>query len=311
MSETRVINVLYHSNCYDGFGAMWATRRFLEQEYPHRDIRYQPAEYGVDYTFENSMVIYVDFCPKRGTIERISRDNLVLILDHHKTAQADTLGLPTIDRKFSSYLKMLDEGNRGVFCKFDMDQSGAGISYRYFHDDNIPPLIKYIEDRDLWRFRYPDTRAFHNYLLSRRFDYSEWNDIHERSVSGGIDAILGQGNQILEYNKQLVANICKNASIHQTSLYKYGYINTNSHWSEVGEYMLEHFNLDVSIGLTIDFKLGLIKGSIRSRPTIDITPLAQKFGGGGHKNACGFTVAISRGLVTLMNDIEDFMLGGA
>lgn len=307
----RQINVVYHDNCYDGFGAMWAVRRYMESEYDHRQVNYQPAAYGVDYDFKDSMVLYVDFCPQRETLERISEKNLVIVLDHHKTAKEATSGLPLLDRKFSSYVKMLDEGKTGVFCKFDMEQSGAGMAYRYFHGDDVCPMIKYIEDRDLWRFAYAESRAFHNYMLSQKFDYDTWTKVHtETTEPWGLDEILAKGTSIQEYNQQLVANICKNASIHQTDRYKYGYINTNSHWSEVGEHMIKEYGLDVSIGLTVDFKLGQIKGSIRSRPEIDITPLAQKFGGGGHKNACGFTVSISRGLVSLTNDIEDFMLEG-
>lgn len=41
----------------------------------------------------------------------------------------------------------------------NMDRSGAAIAWEHFHNDEMPDLIRYIEDRDLWRWELPDSEA--------------------------------------------------------------------------------------------------------------------------------------------------------
>ena len=38
-------------------------------------------------------------------------------------------------------------------------------------------------------------------------------------------------------------------------------------------------------------KAGVIKGSLRSRGSVDVAAIARSFDGGGHHNAAGFTSA--------------------
>jgi len=38
---------------------------------------------------------------------------------------------------------------------------------------------------------------------------------------------------------------------------------------------------------------GVLKGSLRSRGEVDVATIAQSFGGGGHRNAAGFTSKLS------------------
>ena len=40
-----------------------------------------------------------------------------------------------------------------------MEQSGAVIAWRHFFDSPIPRVLLRIEDRDLWRFALPETKA--------------------------------------------------------------------------------------------------------------------------------------------------------
>ena len=190
-----------------------------------------------------------------------------------------------------------------------MDQSGAGIAYRYFFEtEEVPTMIKLIEDRDLWKFKYKESKDFHSYLLSKPFDCDVYTKIFEESSNEEtLKDIIKKGEALSEYSAEVVKKICDLASFQYINGRKCGFVNTTSHWAEVGEYMIEHFGLDYSIAFTVDFKLGAIKGSIRRPKGLDCTILAEHFGGGGHKGAAGFSVSISKGIEEVMYDIDAFI----
>jgi oligoribonuclease NrnB/cAMP/cGMP phosphodiesterase (DHH superfamily) len=220
----------YHGNCYDGFGSMWSAKRALDSmgDPELANANYEAASYGNDRTdFKDKLVVYIDYCPKRNIIDKLSKDNLVLVIDHHATAQEALKGvdkdgkkiagvepLPEIDTTFDEYYTQFKQGLRGAYAKFDMTKSGAGLSYRYFHNtDRLPQLIKFVEDRDLWAFKYGDsTKAFHAFLLSKPFDYEAWSTVAEGAETHeGLEAMIKKGNSVLEYCNQLIANIVEPA----------------------------------------------------------------------------------------------------
>ncbi|MFQ3615868.1 MAG: hypothetical protein SNJ57_09305 [Cyanobacteriota bacterium] len=46
-----------------------------------------------------------------------------------------------------------------LVINLDLDRSGAAIAWEHFHNDDVPDLIRYVEDRDLWRWKLPDSEA--------------------------------------------------------------------------------------------------------------------------------------------------------
>ena len=111
-------------------------------------MEYFPINYGwVFPKLDNNSDVYIlDFSISREHLdELVSRMNSVLILDHHKSALENLNGHPN--------------------CFFDMNRSGAGIAWDYFHP-NVPrpDFINYIEDQDLWRFSLPDSEYVRNSL---------------------------------------------------------------------------------------------------------------------------------------------------
>lgn len=76
---------LYHANCDDGFTAAWA----VWKRWP--DCEFRAAQYG-DLPPEDvagKHVLIVDFSWPQQSLEQIAETAAtVLVLDHHKTAQA-------------------------------------------------------------------------------------------------------------------------------------------------------------------------------------------------------------------------------
>lgn len=110
-------------------------------------------------------IVIVDFSFNQKHFARLWKSNYterqIRIIDHHKTAKEEL-----IDTEFFKYAET-------VF--FDIEHSGAFLTWRYFHGlDGMPEIIKYIEDRDLCRFKYPQTKSIHTWLQYSEYTVKEF-----------------------------------------------------------------------------------------------------------------------------------------
>lgn len=121
------ILVLYHAKCPDGFTSAWAAYKKFGDA-----AEYVAVFHGDEPPDVKGKEVYVlDFAyPLATTLRMIEEAKSFVLLDHHKTAKAALEGTPG--------------------CTFDMDRSGAGMSWDYFHTEPRPLLVDCVEDRDLW-----------------------------------------------------------------------------------------------------------------------------------------------------------------
>ena len=135
---------IWHGYCDDGFGAAWALKQATNDAFD-----YFPGEYSKpppDVTGRH--VVMVDFSYKRPVLEKMAGSaRSILILDHHKTAQADLEGFGHKAKERVTYIPWTallavadNEGRAGPASKvgligtvFDMNRSGAGISWDFFN----------------------------------------------------------------------------------------------------------------------------------------------------------------------------------
>lgn len=261
---------IYHHNCPDGFTSAWAVYKALGEEvefYPGIHSEKRPDVKGRD-------VIMVDFCYKRIDIaEMLEEANSILILDHHISAMRNLEGLE----------------HEKLTAIFDLERSGAGISWDHFHPHaDRPLLVDYVEDRDLWRFHHPETRPVLAVLDTLEFRFDRWND---------FDVLLGSRLQAtVEDGRLLLKRYWKDL---------YDAIELSLRDVEIGGYVVPLVN--VSHIMASDAGNHLAKGkpfaasyydaedgrrfSLRSAPEgLDVSEIAAQYGGGGHKHASGFTV---------------------
>lgn len=274
MSDPKTV-VLYHGNCADGFGAAYAAWKKLGDE-----ATYIPVTYGLTPPFDQipvgSMVYLLDFSYPRETLDRMIRAGCtVQVIDHHKTAQEALADFPG--------------------AVFDMDHSGAYLAWQFFHgtgekwQDFIPVLIKYVEDRDMWWWRLPDSREVSAALWSYPMNFDTWRHIArklQRSV--GRQNFILEGQAILRYMEQQVAMICRQARPERLDGYDIPIVNATSLWSEVGEMLLKMFPEAPFAAAYSDTRDGLRRWSLRSRGDFDVSAVARIRGGGGHQAAAGF-----------------------
>jgi uncharacterized protein len=284
--------VLYHANCADGFGAAVAARlRFGERA----DVAYVPVSYGqgLPEIEDGAEVFILDFSyPRAVLVALAARVSKLVVLDHHETARRELEGLP--------------------FATFDMSKSGARLAWEYFHKSGAPALILYIEDRDLWRWELEKSREFSAALWTYPQDFHTWLNWVYRP--GDIDRLIQEGEGVLRLVKQNVERQCWAArvgifkpvpqQVHMISIPDEGIpwtkasdmeewwvpvVNATCHISEVGERLLDLYPEAPFVGIYLDKANGSRMWSLRSRKGFDCSPIAKAFGGGGHKQACGFT----------------------
>lgn len=263
---SKDIVVIYHSDCLDGFCSAWvAWRKFGDS------AEYVPAYYGKPPPdVVGKRVFIVDFSYPRPVLEALaSIATSVVVLDHHKTAEADLAGLEA----------------PGLEIVFDMQRSGAGIARDYFLPGFKSWLVDYTQDRDLWQFALPDSKKVNAYIgtLDQTFDsYQTAQD----SLSVEWAAKLGIGADAYKsmYVKKMVqhARRITFAGHPDIPMVNAPYIGISELVGELAE--------------TAPFAVGwFVRGdgktaySLRSRGDFDVSELAKQFGGGGHKNAAGFT----------------------
>lgn len=254
--------VIYHGGCIDGFTSAWvAWKKYGDA------AEYVPASYGdAPPDVVGRDVLIVDFSyPRPALLEMEAAAASIRVLDHHKTAQ--------------DALRMLD------FCVFDMERSGAGLAWDHLHpEERRPWLVDYVEDHDLWRFKLPASKAVNSYVGAvPRGDMAIWDNLANRNV--GEVALMGAAVEMKV--DSYVADMCRQARLLTVvghidiPVVNAPYINT----SELVGKLAESAPFAVGWYQRSDGKYAY---SLRSRGEFDVSALAKKFGGGGHKNAAGF-----------------------
>lgn len=278
---------IYHANCADGFGAAWVVRKALGAD----NVDFHPGKYGEPAPeVEGRDVILVDFSYKRDQLLQLAQSaRSVLIIDHHKSAAEDLAELPVAPPKYSDWLA----AQQPLGAVFDMQRSGAGLTWDYFYPFSPRPrLINHIEDRDLWRFALPGTKAVTAALFSHAQDFHLWDDLMKRHLSD----LRGDGHAILRAHDKNVADLVPNARRLTIGGQDVPALNCPHFMASDAGHILaqgEPFAACYS-----DTPKGRVF-SLRSQPEgLDVSEIAKQYGGGGHRNAAGFTVPFDHELVT-------------
>ena len=258
--------VIYHGNCIDGYTSAWVAwlKYGIDAEYVASNYGDPPPDVsGRD-------VLVVDFSyPRDVMVEMNASAASLLVLDHHKTAQAALDGLP--------------------FAKFDMNRSGAGMAWdALFAGKDRPWLVDYVEDRDLWRWALPNSKEVNAWVSAcTRDSFDLWGKLY----ADGPTRACARGEAVLTFIDRYVFEMVAQSRIVRfegasVPIVNAPYINI----SELVGKLAESAPFAVGWFQRSD---GLYAYSLRSRgPSgADVSEIAKRYGGGGHRNSAGFTVA--------------------
>lgn len=276
--------VIYHGNCYDGVTAAWIAYKALDAAFEggESNVEYLPLNYSDSPPNVKGKDVYIlDFSFKREIMRRLAYDaNVLVCLDHHKTAQEALEGLAK---------EILIETGKPIEIIFDMNRSGAGITWDYFFPDSPRrDLVNYIEDRDLWKFQLECSRIYNAWIQSFDIDLNTWINTVGPMFMTSVE-ILESGRSILRVQDKYVKQICFNAKLKKIGEYVAPYVQTAILMSEVCDYLIKNYPGNYPFAFySFERKDGKFQYGLRSRSDFDVSIIAKSFGGGGHKNAAGF-----------------------
>lgn len=267
----KPIVVLYHANCPDGFGAAWAAWKKLGNKAEYIGVS---PETLPEKPLKNKFIYTLDIAFKTSVFRKLMKKNKsVVTMDHHKSRRDDVKAFP-----------------QNVF---DDNRSGAMLTWSYFHPGKkIPLLLRYIEDNDLWRFRLPHAKELSPVVFLLNFDFKSWSSFVSRfEDKKKRKEIFKRGEIILKYEEKIIESAVERATLVRFEGYKALAANSAILESEIGHSLAKKLP---PLGIVWRQKKEQINVSLRSGGKIDVSKLAAKYGGGGHKNAAGFAFKAER-----------------
>jgi hypothetical protein len=249
-----------------------------------KDFDFHPGVYNDPPPDVTGRDVYlVDFSYKRAVVEEMLKTaKSITLIDHHKSAIEDLQ--PLIDDKRIASL-------------VSIKHSGAMLAWMFWKGiyETPPVLLQHIEDRDLWRFAMPGTREIQTALFSYPYDFEVWDKL----MRGPVSDLMADGRALVRKHMKDVAELLKVVTRRMVidgqnvPVANLPYI----HSSDAGHMLAEGFMnegerqpfgacyWDTPTGRTF---------SLRSTDSgHDVSAVAVKFGGGGHRNAAGFRVSFA------------------
>lgn len=284
--------VIYHSPCSDGFTAAWC--------FHHKDpdgFEFFQGVHGEpppDVTGRD--VFIVDFSFKRGVMLELShKAHRLTVFDHHASAQRDLDGLTDDPAWGSAHGRVV----------FDMSRSGAGITWDcLFPDEPRPQMLNYVEDRDLWKFEFPFSKAISSNMFSHAYTFETWDRL--MAIEGAALVKFAHAGEAIQRKhmkdvEELVAQCRFEAVIAGVTVPVANMPYTMA--SDAAGLMAEGAPFAATYYDTPTHRVF----SLRSRGAggLDVSLVATRYGGGGHRNAAGFRIPLTPWMAEALSSAEE------
>lgn len=292
--------IIVHASCSDGMGAALV----LHRAYPDAEVMF--CQHGgayplpVDKTY--GTILIADFIFPLETLKAMAAQcQKMVILDHHHQSEA-------VIGAFNGWCASFSSGHPHASSEgyYAANRSGALMAWHWLHgEEAVPPkLIEHISDRDLYQFRLPDTKVVSEGLRVWPLDLAYWEKAIETAESETtlIDQLKAAGSVAMALTENRIQSALRYTRRKMLFIYcdKHG----NSHKDTVDV-------INCETGLSSDAlarlyaepgnqktwcasysdQAGYRLFSLRSSSEgMDVSEIANHFGGGGHVHAAGFRV---------------------
>jgi hypothetical protein len=269
----------YHAGCPDGFGAAWAVWRAWG--YRGRFVPRGHDDAGDAASHQGDLVVFVDIAPRpRLAIELGEFAEQLVVLDHHLSAreifEEDARLVPSLLA-------------RGHHVHFDLAHSGAVLAWQHFHpDEPVPALLSYVEDQDLWNWKLPESEAVNAAIGSYPREFETWDELAHRPW----EELAAEGAPIVRAQRVEVGRTLRFAHPIRIGGLDLEAVNALQYRSHVGHELAKRARYGHAIGVVYRVVQERVDVSIYSIGELDVSRIAERFGGGGHRNASGFSVPL-------------------
>ncbi|MCW5222385.1 phosphoesterase [Verminephrobacter aporrectodeae subsp. tuberculatae] len=271
--------IVYHGgHCPDGFGAAFAAWLYYgdSAQYlglDHGDVQTVDglppvqgrAVYVLDFSFPADMLRAIDAHAAK-----------LVLLDHHKSAAEKLSGFAC----------------RCGVLHFDMHKSGARLAWEFFHPNApLPALLKYVEDRDLWKWEFAESAGFLSALEMEAQDFARWREIAAFTPEQSA-RFMARGGAMDEKYRRLAADIAEGAQPLVFNGIEGLMVNAPGVFHSLVGDMLSAKSGSFALMWSAGAKG--VRVGLRAQRNFDCIALAESMGGGGHAQACGFRMGLDR-----------------
>jgi nanoRNase/pAp phosphatase (c-di-AMP/oligoRNAs hydrolase) len=280
-NEPVVPLVIYHADCLDGIAAAWCIWQKFDGKVDLLAAKYGDNIPTID-KIEKRDIYIVDFSySARQLITLTTLANMVVVLDHHVTAVRN---LEEVEEDIPLNLELI----------LDTTKSGCRLAWEYcMGDAPLPVTLCHIEDRDLWKWNLAHSAQVTATLYSYPLSMKLIDDAVHEYPPMNCRTMLLEGIAIIRAREQQVRRII-DSSCDCFWIKEHNVVARNapkSLASEVAHKLLEEYPVSPFALVYYRHTRGW-EVSLRSREGgIDVSKVAEQYGGGGHPKAAGFVVA--------------------
>jgi oligoribonuclease NrnB/cAMP/cGMP phosphodiesterase (DHH superfamily) len=303
--ESRT-SVIVHDPCQDGFTAAWVAwlkyghkANFFGHTYAMGDL----TDSDIDL-IEGTDVLIADYSFSINTLRRIAKRALhVTVLDHHRSFAQHLMAEGLLPKGNPDDL-VGESTEQNIYIVFDNHKSGAKLAFERLRINEmenavfwpgVGRLVDFVSDRDLWTFALPGTKSFYERSRLAEENFQAWSTVALK-LTTDPESFCSEGDLLIKYRDQEIARQMADVVLGWVGHHLVPIINSQYAVSETcNELAKKHSEAPFAAAYTDRVVRGMLKRvwSLRSTKEsgFDVSALAKQFGGGGHKNAAGFTVA--------------------
>lgn len=317
--------LILHHNDMDGRAGGYILYKYYNSFINEEDIK--TLECGYNMTFEwdklidkNDIVAIVDYSLNHGQYQSLveylnDRTNIVWI-DHHKSAieqyteQSSLEGLRNIEYCGAELAYMFTLG----YCQDLTNANGVYNRKTQIREKNLdnayaklPTWVKEVGNFDCWRMNiHMDYSKQFNYGVQMHWDENQLTTREGRNFwakidqSNNIDEYVNEGKIIMKYNDAQNAKAVKingfECRLRKSDFSDYKAIALNT--ASIGSDVFKSVYNDYEIGFVFCYSeknkenkhmsFSVYRLGMNPQKNIDVSKIAQSFGGGGHAGAAGF-----------------------
>ncbi len=281
--------IFFHASCADGQAAAYAAWTVFKDEAEYVAMKYDNVKTINDVDLLGNIteryVYILDFSFPLDVMNHIINvAEHTTWLDHHLTAFR--MWCPNV---IVGPTTAYNQSGPKFHIELDNARSGGLIACDYFHLPRTM-LFKHIDDYDRWQFKLPGTKEFSKALWATApWSFQQWDELNRGTADGGAayHAMLATGAALLTEHNNQVARATDKSRVCMVAGAQGLAVNAPPNLTSDSGHLLAKQSGTYGMVYFIDHNLRA-KCSLRSTGDYDVSVLAQRYGGGGHKNAAGF-----------------------
>jgi hypothetical protein len=234
-------------------------------------------------TAEYERILITDMSPGKRAFERLLGEIEMIIIDHHES---------------SVWLTEMTE------CIHDIKKSATLLTFEWLKNmgKDVEPyreLAECVNDFDMWHLKRKDSLQMNMLFMKLGVErYMERFSRRPYSVFSADEQLIVELET--ERRDKYIHSAAKSGfAMKDREGLDFFVVFAEEYSSELGNHIIKDLEMDYVIIINMQRR----KVSLRSRPAVDVRILAEQNGGGGHKNAAGFSFDFDFGTMDFLQEI--------